>query len=107
LTKENGQFEVYEDSNCSQTLSGRFPQLKENFNGEGPLEGVIEYKAPSTLYFTLFRNDTLKLRMRIKERALHDSNMVESCEFTLRELMENPNGACPCASDYFHISFTL
>jgi hypothetical protein len=95
LTKENGQFEVYEDSNCTQTLSGRFPHLKVNFNGESPLEGVIEYKAPSTSYFSLFRNDTLKLRMRIKDRTLHDSNTVESCEFTLDELLETPNGECP------------
>jgi hypothetical protein len=89
MTKKNGQFEVYDfREKCQPPLSGRFPRLRDDFNTEGPLEGVIEYKAPSSAYLALFRNDTLKLRIRIKDRALHDSNVEESCEFTLNDLLE-------------------
>ena len=97
MTKENGQFEVFDfrEELCVAPLSGRFPRLKENFDTEGPLEGVVEFTPPSSAYMALFRNDTLKLRIWIKDRALHDSNVVESCEFTLRELLETPEGECP------------
>jgi len=89
MTKKNGQFEVYDfREKCQPPLSGRFPRLRDDFNTEGPLKGVIEYKAPSSAYLALFRNDTLKLRIRIKDRALHDSNVEESCEFTLNDLLE-------------------
>ncbi len=93
MTKENGQFEVFDfrEELCVKPLSGRFPRLKENFSVEGPLEGIIEYKMPSSAYMALFRNDTLKLRMQVKDRALHDSNIVESCEFTLNGLIETGN----------------
>lgn len=97
MTKKNGQFEVFDfrEELCVAPLSGRFPRVKDDFNVEKPLEGVIDFKPPSFGFFTLFRNDTLKLRMRIKDRALHDSNVVESCEFTLNELLGTPDGECP------------
>jgi len=90
MTKENGQFEVFDFRKefCVASLSGRFPRLRDNINAAGPLEGVIEFKAPSSAYFALFRNDTLKLRMYIKDRALHNSNIVESEAFTLNDLLE-------------------
>jgi len=95
MTKKNGQFEVFNmrELLCVNPLYGRFPPLKDNFSVDGPLEGVIEFKPPSSAYMALFRNDTLKLRIQIKDRALHDSNVIESCEFTLNELLEV--GGCP------------
>ena len=97
MTKENGQFEVFDfrEELCVAPLSGRFPWLKDNFNAESPLEGVIEFRPPSSALQALFRNDTLKLRIRIKDRALNDSNIIESCEFTLNELLEIPDRECP------------
>lgn len=92
MTKQNGQFEVFDLQNC-QTLSGRFPRVKENFDTSSPLEGVIEFRPPSYGFSSIFRNDTIKLRIRIKDRALHESNTVESCEFTLNDLIEL--GRCP------------
>jgi len=90
MTKENGQFEIFDLTKppyCTR-LSGSFPRLKDDFSTERPLEGTIEFKSPSSAYFALFRNDTLKLRMYIKDRALHDSNIVESEAFTLNDLLE-------------------
>ena len=34
----------------------------------------------------LFEDKTLKVRIRIKDRALNESNQVENPEFTLREV---------------------
>ncbi|MCW5910702.1 MAG: hypothetical protein KIT62_06490 [Cyclobacteriaceae bacterium] len=68
--------------NCGLTYDGRFPILYEDRSGS-PLEGTIRYGMGSTGFRILFSLKTIKLRVQIKDRALHRSNIIETPEFTL------------------------
>lgn len=68
--------------NCGVTFDGRFPILFEDRPGS-PLEGTIRYGMGSTGFRILFSLKTIKLRIQIKDRALHRSNIIETPEFTL------------------------
>jgi hypothetical protein len=68
--------------NCSQGFDGRFPILFKDKPG-APLEGKIRYGMVSTGFKFLFSVKTLKLRVQIKDRALHKSNIIETPEFIL------------------------
>lgn len=65
---------------CQQDLDGRFPVLTDN---EGPLEGQLRYAMPTFGFKTIFTIKTLKLRVKIRDRALNESNTVFTKEFTL------------------------
>lgn len=84
--KEDGEFQEFDflEELCRPRLGGRFTHLKEDFNNTKPLEGVIEYGIASPGLLTLFRNDTLKLTVKIRDRALNESNTIESRPFVLR-----------------------
>lgn len=69
---------------CVPPLGGRFPRLKDDFSDDKPRKGVIQYDVVSPVLLTSFRNDTLKLQVQIRDRALHESNIIESEPFTLR-----------------------
>jgi hypothetical protein len=64
---------------CS-TFDGRFPFLSETSTA---LDGSLKYNMESRGFNILFGGQTLKLRIQIKDRALHKSNIVETPEFTL------------------------
>ena len=68
--------------NCGVTFDGRFPILYEDRPGS-PLEGTIRYGMGSSGFRILFSLKTIKLRVQIKDRALHRSNIIETPEFTL------------------------
>lgn len=92
--KENGIFETYDflDRLCQPTPTyGRFINLKEmnEFDNGRPLEGFINYRGPSAAYLQLFRNDTLRLRVRIKDRSGNTSKEDVSQEFTLDDITPN------------------
>lgn len=73
--REFGQF------NCI-TFDGRYPILNsEDF--ERPLAGSLSYSMVSSGFLPLFGNDTLQLRIEIKDRALNISNTVESQDFVV------------------------
>lgn len=86
LVKEQDEYVEYNfrKNRCVAPLGGRFPPLKENFNDQKPLKGVLEYRQASSGILPLFRNDSLKIRVKIRDRALHESNVIESEPFTLR-----------------------
>jgi hypothetical protein len=48
-----------------------------------PLEGVIKFKIASNTIYQALKNETLKFKIRILDRAGHYSNEVESKEFIL------------------------
>ena len=57
------------------SFNARFKRLV--FNDEvKPISGTIDYKL--TVYNPLSPNDTVKLRARLVDRALHESNTVET-----------------------------
>lgn len=64
---------------CS-TFDGRFPLLQSN---NGPLEGTLSYSMRSSGLHFLFSLRKMKLRVQVKDRALHLSNVIETPEFTL------------------------
>lgn len=64
---------------CS-TFDGRFPILSETNTA---LDGSLKYNMESRGFKILFGGKTMKLRVQVKDRALHKSNVVESPEFTL------------------------
>ncbi len=77
---------------CVAPLSGRFPYLKEDFSDTKPLEGIIEYRYRDngSRLINLFRNDTLKIEVQIRDRAKHESNVTASESFTLRGQQRPP-----------------
>jgi hypothetical protein len=66
-----------------QTFDGRFPFLTDN---ENSLEGTLTYAMISTGFLPSFSIKTLKLRIQIKDRLLHRSNVIESYDFTLDQI---------------------
>lgn len=65
---------------CQQDLDGRFPILTDK---EGPLEGQLRYAMATFGYRSIFTIKTLKLRVKIRDRALNESNTILTKEFTL------------------------
>lgn len=91
--KRNGEFELFNFStnenwpnNCTNGFNGRFPILNEGLR-DRPLEGTLKYGVRST-FLLQFRNDTLKLRARIQDRALNKSNWVETEEFLIDQIIK-------------------
>lgn len=91
--KKNGEFTLYDwitanPPQCGETYNGRFPIL--NTSGqERPLEGTLKYGITGAGFEVIFKRDTLKLELRIQDRALQKSNIVQSKEFVLRDITIN------------------
>jgi hypothetical protein len=81
---------VYEEFNWRRefgpfsciTFDGRYPPLN-SAEFERPLAGSLSYTMLSSGFLPLFGNDTLQLRIQIKDRALNTSNAVESPDFII------------------------
>ena len=109
FVKKNGVFQeidlraqprgsANENTFCGISFDGRFPCLssEENpcsivRNSNRPIEGVITYDMKSGLFLPLFRTDTIKLEFKVRDRALHTSNIGESPEFTLQGIRVETN----------------
>jgi hypothetical protein len=65
---------------CNQSFDGRFPPLQDD---DRALEGTLSYTMTSFGFKTIFRLKRLKLRIAIKDRALHESRVIETPEFSL------------------------
>jgi hypothetical protein len=78
-------FELFdwEKEFCTISFNQRFPVLSDK---KGPLEGNLEYSMATSGMKTVFGNKTLKLRIRIRDRALNSSNEIETPEFTLDKI---------------------
>jgi hypothetical protein len=71
--------------NCSSNFYARFPVLTDR--PPRPLEGTLRYALQSSgLAFVLGGDKILKLKITIRDRALHTSNTVKSPEFKLKEI---------------------
>ncbi len=82
---EGGTYRLFdwEKEYCEAAFNQRFPRLSEK---TGPLEGNLEYSLTSVGIRATFSIKMLKLRIRIRDRALHVSNDVETGEFTLDKI---------------------
>ncbi|HMP99207.1 MAG TPA: hypothetical protein PKC24_05450, partial [Cyclobacteriaceae bacterium] len=86
----NGSFSLFDwrTELCGTTFDGRFPLLKDQ-DRASPLEGRLRYAMTSIGFRQLFSLSTLKLRITIQDRALNQSNTVESPEFRLEDIRRN------------------
>ncbi len=84
--KINGQYEEYDFllRSCSPPLGGRFPPLRDDFSVDRPLKGTIQWGSVD-FYNSLFRNDTLRLDVTIRDRAGNVSNVITREGFTLSD----------------------
>lgn len=73
----------WEKEYCETAFDQRFPILSEK---EGPLEGNLTYALTSLGIRANFSIKTLKLRIRIRDRAFNVSNDVETGDFTLDKI---------------------
>lgn len=67
--------EVFEDSTVN--FNGRIPIVAENPDNK-PIEGVIEYNFDYPILRSRLLNDTVAFDISIKDRALHQSNIVRT-----------------------------
>ncbi len=102
FVKENGSFNeldmraqplfsANQQTLCGITFDGRFPCLSTQDNpcdfvsgSDRPIEGFVTYAMNSSLFLPVFRTDTIKLQFKIRDRALNESNIAETPEFTLQ-----------------------
>lgn len=67
---------------CLSPFYARFGPLNtEGFENERPLKGELQIRVPNASIRLLFRNSNIKFRIRIKDRALNSSNIIETEAF--------------------------
>jgi hypothetical protein len=83
--KENNVYTIYdwEKEFCTISFNQRFPVLAEK---TGPLEGDLQYAMASAGIKNIFSIKPMKLRIKIRDRNLNVSNVVETPEFTLDKI---------------------
>jgi hypothetical protein len=79
-TAEGGFREFDWQKEYCTTFDGRFPVFSDK---NSSIDGTLRYSMTSLGFTTLFSIKTLKLRVRIKDRERHSSNVIETPEFTL------------------------
>jgi hypothetical protein len=94
LVKRDGYFVPFNwitapSSGCGESQNGRFMPLFDPEIPDKPLSGSITYSMENYGFVPYFRNDTLKLRIQIIDRALNKSNIIETPEFTLADIQAN------------------
>jgi hypothetical protein len=72
-------------TNVGQTFDARFPFLSED---ENTLEGTLKYGMYSLGFKETFGNKTLRLEVRIRDRALHESNVLVTRDFNLLDILK-------------------
>lgn len=73
---------------CGITFDGRFPVLDvESWASAGPLQGSIRYAMVSTGFRTVLRKDTFNIKFQVIDRALHGSDVAETGDITLDQLI--------------------
>ncbi len=83
--KESNGYTLFdwEKEFCTISFNQRFPVLSEKV---GPLEGDLQYAMTSAGILNIFSIKTMKLRVKIKDRSLNESNIIETPEFTLDKI---------------------
>lgn len=88
--KKNGTFTEFkwQDPPYYTTFNGRFPRILNSDEGQA-VEGNISYGMLSSGWEAIFRNDTIRVDVRIQDRQLNRSNEVSSQEVTLKQITRN------------------
>lgn len=88
--RKNGEYSEFDFETefnplCGETFNGRFPLLNPD-GRDRPLEGTLKYKMQSAGFELLFRQDTLMLEVFIYDRALNQSNVIQTPDFVLKDI---------------------
>ncbi|HLT71777.1 MAG TPA: hypothetical protein VKZ75_03970 [Cyclobacteriaceae bacterium] len=85
VQNNDGSFTEFDWSeiDCATTFDGRFPILEDRTRA---VEGTLRYSMVSIGFLQLFSIKTLKLRISIWDRGLHQSNIIETPQFTLNDI---------------------
>lgn len=73
----------WEKEYCEVAFNQRLPELSDK---PGPLEGNLKYSMNSLGIRATFSIKTLKLRIKIRDRSYHVSNIIETGDFTLDKI---------------------
>jgi len=91
IKNDDGTFREYNpalERNCAPPFHGRYFIL--NTQGDiRPLTGELQYSLLSG-FRLLFRNETIKLKIQIIDRAKHWSNIIETEEFEINDIILPP-----------------
>ena len=77
-----------EEYGCGIDFNSRFPPLNIG-NSSQLLNGKLRYGMVSYGFDMVLKNDIFKLKVYIKDRALNQSNIIETPEVTLEEITIN------------------
>jgi len=76
---------------CGESFNGRFPVLDlDNILDHTSIEGSIKYKMTSLGFRNILRKDIFRLSFYIYDLSLHKSDTVFTDDFTLDDLLVNP-----------------
>jgi hypothetical protein len=83
--KDGNDFKLFdwEKEFCTISFDQRFHILSDDVS---PLSGNLQYSMVTSGMKTVFGTQTLKLKVRIRDRALNESNVIETPEFTLDKI---------------------
>ena len=91
--KENNEFVLIdwkrifdEEYGCGIDFNSRFPPLNIS-NSSQLLSGKLRYGMVSYGFEMILKNDIFKLKILIKDRELNTSNIIETPEVTLEEIL--------------------
>jgi len=97
IKKSDGSFERFPwesflgAPSCGETFNTRFSRddLGISIDETGPIQGRLTYKMISRGFIFELRNKIFKFKIRIFDRSLNASNIVESEELTLDKIQVN------------------
>jgi len=75
-----------EEYGCGIDFNSRFPPLNIS-NSSQLLSGKLRYGMVSYGFEMILKNDIFKLKIHIKDRELNTSNIIETPEVTLEEIL--------------------
>jgi hypothetical protein len=78
---DNVEYDWFEEF-CT-TYNGRLSRLSDT---DSPLDGVIRYKMTSEFWRFIFSVRKLRLKVKLRDRALNVSNEITTPEFTLEDI---------------------
>ena len=91
IKQDDGSFREFNpalDRNCAPPYHGRYFILN-TARDIRPLTGELQYSLLSG-FRLLFRNDIIKIRIQIQDRALNKSNIIETDEFSINDIIRPP-----------------
>lgn len=78
-------WETITGTGCGPSFNGRFPVLGDE-DKNSPLDGILHYSMRSEGFYLVLGAKTFRLRVKIKDRALHTSNEIITQDYTLDKL---------------------